>query len=64
MHIPGIHAIAVMLCGLVLPTSTLSDSHDQPETGEVFSQDQTFTYRVLDVFTSIDPQLVEGVTGG
>lgn len=35
-----------------------------PETGEVLAENQTFTYRVLDEFPSIDPGLVEDVSGG
>ncbi|EBA07584.1 peptide ABC transporter substrate-binding protein [Sagittula stellata] len=34
-----------------------------PETGEALAADQTFTYRILDEFSSLDPQVVEDVTG-
>ena len=34
-----------------------------PETGEKLADDQTFTYRVLDEHTSVDPQIVEDVSG-
>ena len=34
-----------------------------PETGEALADDQTFTYRVLDEHSSVDPQVVEDVTG-
>lgn len=34
-----------------------------PETGEPLAEDQTFTYRMLDEFTSVDPQVVEDVDG-
>ncbi len=34
-----------------------------PVTGEKLADDQTFTYRVLDEHTSVDPQIVEDVTG-
>lgn len=34
-----------------------------PETGEALADDQTFTYRVLDEHSSVDPQLVEDITG-
>ncbi len=34
-----------------------------PETGETLAEDQTFTYRVLDEHSSVDPQVVEDVTG-
>ena len=31
--------------------------------GETLAEDQTFTYRILDEFSSLDPQVVEDVTG-
>lgn len=34
-----------------------------PETGEPLAAEQTFTYRILDEFSSLDPQVVEDVTG-
>ncbi|MHA6267389.1 peptide ABC transporter substrate-binding protein [uncultured Aliiroseovarius sp.] len=34
-----------------------------PVTGETLADDQTFTYRVLDEHTSVDPQIVEDVSG-
>lgn len=34
-----------------------------PTTGEKLAEDQTFTYRVLDEHTSVDPQIVEDVSG-
>ena len=34
-----------------------------PVTGEALSDNQTFTYRVLDEFPSIDPNLIEDVEG-
>lgn len=34
-----------------------------PETGETLAENQTFTYRVLDEFPSIDPGMVEDVEG-
>lgn len=34
-----------------------------PETGEPLADDQSFTYRVLDEFPSIDPNLIEDVSG-
>jgi ABC-type oligopeptide transport system, periplasmic component len=33
------------------------------ETGEALAEVQTFTYRVLDEHSSVDPQVVEDVTG-
>ena len=34
-----------------------------PATGEALAEVQTFTYRVLDEHSSVDPQVVEDVTG-
>ena len=34
-----------------------------PVTGEALSDDQTFTYRLLDQFPTLDPQLNEEVAG-
>jgi oligopeptide transport system substrate-binding protein len=34
-----------------------------PVTGETLAEDQTFTYSLLDEFTSADPQIVEDVSG-
>ncbi|WP_298561101.1 peptide ABC transporter substrate-binding protein [uncultured Aliiroseovarius sp.] len=34
-----------------------------PTTGEKLAENQTFTYRVLDEHTSVDPQIVEDVSG-
>jgi len=34
-----------------------------PVTGDPLAEDQTFTYRILDEFTSLDPQIVEDVSG-
>ncbi|RMA41227.1 peptide ABC transporter substrate-binding protein [Rhodophyticola porphyridii] len=35
-----------------------------PVTGETLAEDQTFQYRLLDQFPSIDPQLIEETAGG
>lgn len=34
-----------------------------PVTGDALADDQTFTYRILDEHSSVDPQVVEDVTG-
>ncbi|OUS34724.1 oligopeptide ABC transporter substrate-binding protein OppA [Rhodobacterales bacterium 56_14_T64] len=34
-----------------------------PTTGEALADDQTFTYRILDEHSSVDPQVVEDVSG-
>ena len=41
--------------------SVLAATH--PVTGETLADDQTFTYSLLDEFTSVDPQIVEDVSG-
>lgn len=42
----------------------LADGHaTHPVTGEALATDQTFTYRVLDEHSSVDPGIVEDVTG-
>lgn len=42
----------------------MADGHaTHPVTGDVLASDQTFTYRVLDDFPAIDPQLVQDVSG-
>ena len=45
---------------LALPVNA-ADTH--PVTGERLAEDQTFTYRVLDEHSSVDPQIVEDVSG-
>ncbi len=41
-----------------------ADGHaTHPDTGETLASDQTFTYRVLDEHSSVDPQVVEDVSG-
>ncbi len=44
-------------------TSLLAAGHSHPVTGEALADDQTFTYRVLDEHSSVDPQIVEDVSG-
>lgn len=42
----------------------VADGHaTHPETGDVLASEQAFTYRVLDDFPSIDPQLIQDVSG-
>lgn len=42
----------------------VADGHaTHPVTGDVLASDQSFTYRVLDDFPSIDPQLIQDVSG-
>lgn len=42
-------------------TSVFAATH--PVTGETLADDQTFTYSLLDEFTTADPQMVEDVSG-
>ncbi len=55
---------AGLLASTFLAGAALADSHaTHPTTGEALASDQTFTYRVLDDFPSIDPQILEDVEG-
>jgi len=52
--------------GFVLATfaaSTVLAAGTHPVTGEALADDQTFTYSLLDEFTTADPQMVEDVSG-
>lgn len=53
----AILAATTMLAGPVLAAGT------HPETGEALSDNQTFTYRVLDEHSSVDPGVAEDVSG-
>ncbi|AVX03272.1 putative deoxycholate-binding periplasmic protein [Maritalea myrionectae] len=46
-----------------MTSGAYADSHVHPETGEKLAADQTFTYRLLDGLPSLDPQLIEDVSG-
>ena len=46
---------------LFASSSVFAATH--PVTGETLAEDQTFTYSLLDEFTSVDPQIVEDVSG-
>jgi len=56
-----------MLAALLLATSLVATpmfaAGTHPVTGEPLADDQTFTYRVLDEHSSVDPQVVEDVSG-
>lgn len=49
----------LLSASLVFPV--LADNH--PETGEALSDNQTFTYRILDAIKSMDPQINTDVAG-
>ncbi len=53
--------VAGLLATTMMTAPALAANH--PVTGEALADDQTFTYRVLDEHSSVDPQVVEDVTG-
>lgn len=55
--------LTVALLASPLFISSLSAKGLHPETGEALADDQTFIYRILDEHSSVDPQIVEDVTG-
>ncbi|MGR3484543.1 MAG: peptide ABC transporter substrate-binding protein [Paracoccaceae bacterium] len=55
---------AALLASTGLSTAALADAHaTHPETGEALASDQTFTYRMLDEWKTIDPQLASETAG-
>ena len=60
-HTPKL-TLAALLSGTFLASAALA-AGTHPETGEKLADDQTFTYRVLDELSSLDPQIVEDVIG-
>jgi oligopeptide transport system substrate-binding protein len=55
-------ALATLVATTMLASPVLA-AGTHPTTGEPLADDQTFTYRVLDEHSSVDPQVVEDVTG-
>jgi len=55
-------ALATLVATTMLASPLLA-AGTHPTTGEALADDQTFTYRVLDEHSSVDPQVVEDVTG-
>lgn len=53
--------MATLLTSTMLTGAAMAESH-VPE-GVTLAEDQTFTYRQLDEFSSLDPQIVEDVDG-
>ncbi len=49
---------------LTASVATIGWGQTHPTTGDKLAEDQTFSYRLLDQFPSIDPQLVEETAGG
>jgi oligopeptide transport system substrate-binding protein len=61
-HHATLRATAAALVAL-LASGALAQATD-PVTGEKLAENQTFTYRILDEFPSIDPGMAEDVSGG
>jgi len=59
-YLPKSLAVGFVLASFA-SASVLAATH--PVTGETLAEDQTFTYSLLDEFTSADPQIVEDVSG-
>ncbi|PHP27285.1 peptide ABC transporter substrate-binding protein [Limimaricola cinnabarinus] len=60
------HLLAGTAALFALSGAAQAESHamtEHPETGEKLAADQSFSYRVLDEFPSIDPNLIEDVEG-
>ncbi|SDR48152.1 peptide ABC transporter substrate-binding protein [Pseudovibrio sp. Tun.PSC04-5.I4] len=49
--------------GTALLSTSVFAAGVHPETGEKLADDQTFTYRILDEHSSVDPAIVEDVSG-
>ena len=60
-----IHAkiVAASLLATTIAASPILAAEMHPVTGEPLAEDQTFVYRVLDEHSSVDPQVVEDVSG-
>lgn len=54
--------IAALMASTMLAGPALA-AGNHPVTGDALADDQTFTYRVLDEHSSVDPQVVEDVSG-
>ena len=56
-------SLAVGFVLVTFATSSVLAAGTHPVTGEALADDQTFTYSLLDEFTTADPQMVEDVSG-
>ncbi|MXQ06890.1 oligopeptide ABC transporter substrate-binding protein OppA [Alphaproteobacteria bacterium GH1-50] len=54
---------ALSTVGLLLTSAASFAAGTHPETGEALADDQTFSYRLLDDVPTLDPQLIEDVSG-
>jgi len=62
MNKPTRLLIAGFLSSTFISSAALAGG-THPTTGEALADDQTFTYRILDEHSSVDPQVVEDVSG-
>jgi len=60
-YLPKLLAMGFVLATFAASSVLAAGSH--PVTGEALADDQTFTYSLLDEFTTADPQMVEDVSG-
>ena len=60
-YLPKSLAVGFVLATFAASSVLAAGTH--PVTGEALADDQTFTYSLLDEFTSVDPQIVEDVSG-
>jgi len=60
-YLPRSLAVAFVLATFAASSVFAAGTH--PVTGEALADDQTFTYSLLDEFTTADPQMVEDVSG-
>ena len=60
-YLPKSLAVGFVLATFVASSVLAAGKH--PVTGEALADDQTFTYSMLDEFTTADPQMVEDVSG-
>ena len=58
---PRLMIAALMTSTMLAGSAFAAGTH--PVTGDALADDQTFTYRVLDEHSSVDPQVVEDVSG-
>ncbi|KZL25983.1 peptide ABC transporter substrate-binding protein [Pseudovibrio sp. WM33] len=56
-------SLLASVVGTALLSTSAFAAGVHPETGEKLADDQTFTYRVLDEHSSVDPAIVEDVSG-
>jgi len=56
-------SLAVVFVLVTFAASSVLAAGTHPVTGEALADDQTFTYSLLDEFTTADPQMVEDVSG-